>query len=127
MKPHLQHIECQPSLRLRFSLRLNSLGPGHTAAYFSFSGAAPSFGALIEMRSISSRGCSAELARLITHLVAATGFDRQYRTRCVIIHLVVLLQIEVRVLGKRGLDAHAPSFDLPSRLMACSSGRSESQ
>jgi len=28
---------------------------------------------------------------------------------------------------RRGLDAHAASFDLPSRLIACSSGRSQSQ
>jgi hypothetical protein len=33
----------------------------------------------------------------------------------------------VRVLTKRGLNAHAASFDLPSRLIACSSGRSQSQ
>ena len=63
----------------------------------------------------------------ITALLAARGFDRQYPTRYVIIHLVVLLQIEVQVLTKRGLDAHAASLDLPSRLIACSSGRSQSQ
>jgi hypothetical protein len=62
-----------------------------------------------------------------TDLVAARGFDRQHPTRYVIIHLVVLLQIELRVLTKRGLDAHAASLDLPSRLIACSSGRSQSQ
>jgi hypothetical protein len=63
----------------------------------------------------------------LTDFEAATGFDRQYPTRYVFIHLVVLLQIELRVLTKRGLDAHAASFDLPSRLIACSSGRSQSQ
>ena len=51
----------------------------------------------------------------------------QYPTRYVIIHLVILLQTELRVLTKKGLDAHAASFDLPSRLIACSSGRSQSQ
>ena len=63
----------------------------------------------------------------LTDFEAATGFDRQYPTRYVFIRLVVLLQIELRVLTKRGLDAHAVSFDLPSRLIACSSGRSQSQ
>jgi hypothetical protein len=43
------------------------------------------------------------------------------------IQFVLLLQIELRVLTKRGLDAHAASLDLPSRLIACSSGRSQSQ
>ena len=62
----------------------------------------------------------------ITDLVAATGFNRQYPTRYVII-LVVLLQIELRVLTKRELDAHAACLNLPSRLIACSSGRSQSQ
>jgi hypothetical protein len=38
---------------------------------------------------------------------------------------VVRLQIELRVLTKRGLDAHAASLDLPSRLIARSSGRSQ--
>jgi|GEM_PF-5304207 len=43
------------------------------------------------------------------------------------IQFVLRLQIELRVLTKRGLDAHAASLDLPSRLIACSSGRSQSQ
>jgi hypothetical protein len=55
-----------------------------------------------------------------------TGFER-HLDLYVTIHLVVLLQIELRVLTKRGPDAHAASLDLPSRLIACSSGRSQSQ
>ena len=36
-------------------------------------------------------------------------------------------QIEPRVLTRRGPDAYAASLDLPSRLIACSSGRSQWQ
>jgi hypothetical protein len=34
---------------------------------------------------------------------------------------------QLRVLTKRGLGAYAACLDLPSRLIACSSGRSQSQ
>jgi hypothetical protein len=75
-------------------------------SYFSFTGLRRAWRA--------HRDVIAQLTRLlcraralegeITDLVAATGFNRQYPTRYVIIHLVVLLQIELRVLTKRGLD-----------------------
>jgi hypothetical protein len=42
-----------PGSSLRFLYGLSSLGTGHTAAYFSFSGCVE-LGALIEIRSISS-------------------------------------------------------------------------
>jgi hypothetical protein len=96
---------------LRFSLRAEQPGHWPYRCLLQFLGGCAELGTLIEMRSISPRLlCRARaLDGEITDLEAATGFNRQYPSWYLIIHLVALVHIELRVLVKRDSTLTPPA------------------